>query len=593
MATPTAPAGRPTAEAQAAGRIWSGRRPQLALLGILFFWGVAQPLFVYALSPSLVTVADADIVYGFGTAAIILFLARSERSSWRPPSPWPPSPCPPSPWPPWASPALILGAFFVAALLAQFALEAFPSSGDEYGYVYLADTLLHGRLWNPGRPAALHDVFQTMYIADRDGRRLSQYPPGWPAVLAGFLALRAPQFANPVLGLLAAGFLWRALRQVPVAPATRFAALLLGAASPFAVFNAASFYNHTLTAACLLAIVWLDLRDEARGSFWNRAGIGFAFSVLLTTRYEDFAIAAVLFVLDGLIRRRWRFFSWAWPAATAAAPVAALLLLYDWRITGNPFQTTLAWASPEIGFGLHASGVEGSHSALRGVSHTVWWTLDWQNFAPVMILPLYGLALYRRAMARTLRWFDLLLPTLAAFFVFYPDGGGFQFGPRYWFFGYVALPVTVAAGLASPDGLWTFRRLRLDPLRLAMAQMACFVGFTAGLALFCHMRVGVRMLPLRVAATAPAPAIVLVASGVQRYSWFQRNPDWLLSVDMTRNGLQKNLPPVAIGNDLGAARTGQLCRQFPDRHVFRLVLAGAPPAGRLQAACERLPGQEP
>ncbi len=548
------------------------------LLGVLILWGIAEALFVFVRCPPPLVTANADVLYGFGTAAIILFLCA--RHGATPGAGWRASACPA-----WAAPALIVGAFGVTLLLAQFAMEAIPNSGDEYGYTYLADTLLHGRLWNPPRPAALHDVLETMYIVDRDGRRLSQYAPGWPALLAGFLAIGLPQLANPVVGLCASGLLWLALRQLGVGRAACFAALLLGAAAPFWLFNAASFFSHSLTGACLLAIIWLDLRDGRRPSAYNRAGIGVAFSVLLATRYEDFAIAFALFALDGLIRRGWRLVPWAAPAALAGAPLAAALLFYNWRITGNPFETSLAWASPQIGFGLHAVGVDGPHSALRGVSHSVWWALDWQNFASALILPLYCIAAYRRLAARRLRWFDLVLPSLVVFFFFFPDSGGYQYGPRYWYFGFAAMPVTVAAGLTGPDGLWRVRQVALDPMRLALAQLAAFAGFSLGLALLCHLRAETRMLPLRIAATVPPPALVLLRDGELRYSSVQLTADPFLASDLSRNGLRRELPPVAIGIDLGPARTRLLCRQMPDRHIYRLEFEGAPSVARLQPAC--------
>ncbi len=72
--------------------------------------------------------------------------------------------------------------------------------------------------------------------------------------------------------------------------------------------------------AAILAIVWLDLRDADDPSAWNRAGIGVAFAVLLTTRYEAFLIAFILFALDELARQRLRFILWSVPAAVAGAP---------------------------------------------------------------------------------------------------------------------------------------------------------------------------------------------------------------------------------------------------------------------------------
>ena len=118
---------------------------------------------------------------------------------------------------------------------------------------------------------------------------------------------------------------------------------------------------------------------------------------------------------------------------TERRTVLALLIHY-----GN-----LRWAES-----LHAAGVEGPHSALRGIENTGTWLESWQDFAAVLLLPLYAVALGRRVASRTARWFDLILPALVLFFFFYPDSGGFQYGPRYWYFGYVPLPLST----------WGYRR---------------------------------------------------------------------------------------------------------------------------------------
>jgi hypothetical protein len=479
--------------------------------------------------------------------------------------------------------------FLLSALIALIALQAFPNSGDEYGYNYLASTFLHGRLWNQPWPADLQDVFRTYYIADLDGKRVSQYPPGWPGVLALFRLVHLAPLANACLGLAAAGFLWLALRRLRVPDGVRLGCFLPGVLAPFALFTNASYFNHTLTAVALAAIIWLDLRDTDRPALVNRAGIGLASSVLLTTRYETFLIAFVLLVGDRLLRAGrqglGRFLVWGLPAALAALPITTLFLLYNWQVTGHPFETTLTWASPDTGYGLGANGIEGPHSLRQAFSHTVRWIMEWLAFVPVLMLPLYALALWRRVADRSLRWFDLILPVVVLFFFFYPDSGGFQYGPRYWYFGFVPLPVTVAAGLAAPDGFWRIGRWRLEPVRLAAIQLATCAGFTLGYALFLHLQTEVRMLPLRVAATAPTPALVLIPDVAVRYLSWQATPaPEVQGMDYTRNGLD-GLGPLLLGRDLGAERTADLCRRFADRHVFRLVMHAPPAEGHLEPAC--------
>ncbi len=545
---------------------WTG--PGLLVLALLVVLGFTEALLVHLWHPGR-RIYALQIVYAVVTAAIIL------RLSTKPMSP-----------PRWGVAALLVGCFVVSGLLAQGALQAFPNSGDEYGYNFVADTLAQGRFWNQAYPAPLRDVLETFYIGGHGDQRLSQCIPGWPAVLLPFKLIGIPQFANAVVGLLAGVFMLRALQNLPITPAVRLAALVLGLAAPFTLFNNASFFNHSLTAAALLGIIWLDLRDHRSPASLNRVGIGVGFSVLLATRYETFLLAFSLFAIEGLVRHRLRFVRWALPAAVGAAPITLMLLFYNWRITGSPFTTTLAWVSPGIGFGLNSSGIDnGEHSAGRGLLHTVGWFADWQDFAPVLLLPLYAVALWHRVTTRSLRWFDLLWPTIVVFFFFYPDEGGYQYGPRYWYLAFVAMPVTIAAGLPITGTFWQLGRLRVDPLRLATVQLASFIGFTIGFAYFAHLMVQRRGAPFELAATAPAPALVLVPSYVEElYVPWQKVPYMKLGKDYTRNGVGP-LPPVALGIDLGDQRTALLCEQVPERGIYRLRLDESELRGTLVPVC--------
>jgi hypothetical protein len=564
----------------AGSRLKTSWRRSVWIIPLLIGFGVLESVVVYytqAFWPksllSILVWLGSRMAYVGITAALILLLSRATRPM-RVPA-----------WSPWA---VVLLAFVVTLLIAQIAMEGFPNSGDEFGYNYLADTLLHGRVWNPPIPQQLHPIFDTYYVGDQGGKRASQYPPGWSAILALFKLLHAGQYANAMLGIASCAFLWFALRYVPVLSNVRIGVFALGVMAPFVLFNNASFYNHTLTALCLSAIIWLDLRPR---SLWNYFFIGTAFSLLLTARYETFLIAGVLFMLDGVIRKRLGFVLPALVAGIGALPITALLLWYNWRITGNPLETTLAWASPEITFGLHSTGMDGPHSLARGLRHTVMWLMSWQDFASVLILPLFVLALWRRVITMAVRWFDLLLPAIVVFFVFYPDYGGFQYGPRYWYFGYVSLPVTIAAGLPSADGLWHFRSWRFDPVRVFLVQAASFLGFTAGFASYVHLQTEVRETPFRVAETAPPDSLVLMPDTTLPYVGWQIDQSPLtlfLSKDFTRNGPDGLVGPLLLGRDLGnAQQIVMVCQRSANRHVFRLIVSSPPPVGHLEPLCNK------
>ena len=104
---------------------------------------------------------------------------------------------------------LVGGPLLTLTLVAvnQFVLLNFPNSGDEYVYLYQAETMAAGRLWNPAMPSP--EIFATNYVIQEPGRTFGSFPPGWPLALALALMLHVPAWLlNPLLGTLTAGLLW-------------------------------------------------------------------------------------------------------------------------------------------------------------------------------------------------------------------------------------------------------------------------------------------------------------------------------------------------------------------------------------------------
>ncbi len=173
------------------------------------------------------------------------------------------------------------------------------------------------------------------------------------------------------------------------------------------------------------------------------------------------------------------------------------------------------------------------------------------------------------------------------FFVFYPDGGGHQYGPRYWFIGWVTVPLMLGAAFAG-DHPWTFGSWRFDPVRLVALQIAAYVGFVVSYSVFAHLQALAVREPLRVAATALAPAMVLVRSDQLRFVPWQVRSIGLDAMDTTRNG-PDGLGPILHGMDLGDERTTLLCQQVRNRTIWCIRLEGVPPMGRLERVCESTP----
>jgi hypothetical protein len=121
--------------------------------------------------------------------------------------------------------AVVIACVAVSLTILYFAFATFPNSADEYGYLFQADTFSHGRMWNA--PPSDATLFGQNLIVARNGIWISQYLPGWPAVLALFEITHPPVWlTTPVCGALLLVLLWIALRLECRSPALVVALLL-------------------------------------------------------------------------------------------------------------------------------------------------------------------------------------------------------------------------------------------------------------------------------------------------------------------------------------------------------------------------------
>jgi hypothetical protein len=515
-------------------------RPFLLLLVLLVAAGMAvgatdlpyayinNPFWMVLLDVALTLVLSVPLLAGARTARVKTFAA----------------------W--WIVPATL-----AAVLATQFLSTAWwPNSGDEYGYTYLADTLLHGRLTNP--PPPLPRIFEFNWIFTRDGKNFSQYAPGFSALLAPFLAAGVPFLLNPLLAALLGWACLDTLRalEVPRGDAAALAALVVF--SPFVLFNGASLYPHLLTAVVLLLIVRLQLAWEAAPRPGPLFGIGALFSVLLLTRYEVFAVAGTVYGSARVLARRRQVLGDARPMLLGGLPLGLCFLAYNAIITGRPWRTPFSWVSPGGGFGLHAWGDGGLNTPRVVLERQVQWTGELLAYSSAALGLLLAAALIAKARARTLRYYDLLFPAAVAFFLLFANAGGHRFGPRYWLFAWPVAILTIATGLRDGADWLRLGRTRLHVPTLAALHLAAYVGFTLSVALYTRSYVALRR---EVYAPAPArtPALVLIPSRQLSLSRFARTPTWAGNRDFTRNGVDFTAPVLyGRADDAGQSQADYL-----------------------------------
>jgi hypothetical protein len=430
---------------------------------------------------------------------------------------------------------LICVAGIMAAYAVQYAAQAWwPNAADEYGYLFLADTLLHGRLWNSAPP--IPNVFDVAWICVRDGKWFSQYPPAWPVLLTPFLALHRPWLLNPLLTGALGVLEYRSLCAVGAGrrEATTITAWLI--LSPFVLFNGASLFPHIWMADLVIALILLDVQDQKRPARRNKLLIGAALGLMLLTRYEGFAITAALYSAERIWRSRTRFLpDMAW-VAVGGLPFAFGFTAYNAGITGHPFRTPYAWASPGAKLGLKTAeyGLPGA------IAHALLQTLHWAGeatvFAGLAAMVVWAAAFISKLQFRQIRWYDCLLPATLIFFFFYPNSGGHEFGPRYWLSAWPAAMLTIAH-LCEPDGWLRIGQRRWHLATLVAGHLAIFAGTTAALATFNRAYVEERR---QVFDTLPrqTPAILLIPSREIEVSRFQQAPIPAWANDFARNGVE-------------------------------------------------------
>ncbi|HSR31385.1 MAG TPA: glycosyltransferase family 39 protein [Anaerolineae bacterium] len=346
-------------------------------------------------------------------------------------------------------------AFVATAAVAFFAFERLPHLEDEVSYLFQAKTMALGRLTVPS--PAQPEAFWTPFVLDHQGQRFGKYAPGWPGVLAGGVLAGAPWLVNPLLAALSLYLVYR-LGQTLYDDRTGLLAALLGLLSPLFLVLSGSFLSHLASLVWLLLFsLWFIWTAQGR-SRWFALGSGLALGLAFLTRSLTamaYTMPFVVYSLVQIVRRRHTHWSNYLLVALSGGMVAALLPLYQWVVTGDPWLNPylLWWPYDRIGFGPDIGAMPGGHSPYyawvnlkQDLSRAATDVLGWPalSWAPLVL----GLALRPH---RTRDW-ALLSPfaCLVLAYLFYWIGSPARlWGPRYYFEGFGGLWLLGAVGLVK------------------------------------------------------------------------------------------------------------------------------------------------
>jgi hypothetical protein len=438
----------------------------------------------------------------------------------------------------------------VLAAVGRLVLLDFPNSGDEYAYLYQAQTLAAGRLWNvPVEPA---DVFAFNYVVQEPGRVFGSFPAGWPLALAAGIAVGLPVWlVNPILGALTLGLVWQLGARL-YAPRIGASAAALVAVSPFFVFNGASYFSHTFCGALLLGAACVAARED-RTPVWVPVLAGLLVGWTVLARYFT-GIACAVPIVCWLLRPGAPRVRAAALFALGGLPWALFLGWYNTSMNGSPWLLTTRPITYSLWFADNVLLRGADILATHVVRHLAW--------TPAALVVAY--VVYLRAAPRALRRgaLDWMLVLLAGCLYFYVERGGNQYGPRFHYEAFLFMVVFVAANLFSSATL--AGRARRD--RMLFGLMALSVA-AMPVVFVVHADIERRVIRERmdpyaaVAAARLDRALVLIEDRVGT----RRS---MAGYDLTRNGIDAARRPVLYGLHLGDASSCAAAARYPDRPAF-------------------------
>lgn len=211
-----------------------------------------------------------------------------------------------------------------------------PAIHDEFSYLLSGDTFASGRLANPPHPFWKH--FESFHVIQQP-TYASKYPPAQGLVLAFGERL----FDQPWIGvLLSAGLMCAAvcwMLQGWTTPGLAFVgALLVALRVGILSYWMNSYWGGAVPAVGGALLFGAFARIVFRRQYAHAATWAIGLAILVNSRPYDGAVLGAITAAIILWKCKDSFARIALPATAVLVPVAAFMLYFNWRVTGNALE---------------------------------------------------------------------------------------------------------------------------------------------------------------------------------------------------------------------------------------------------------------
>jgi hypothetical protein len=372
--------------------------------------------------------------------------------------------------------AVILG--FWGMVLVRFSLfGGFSLTDDENGYVFVAKTLLAGRLTNPAPD--FYELFKYPQTIVDQHQWVGQYTIGHPLFLALGLLTGLQDLVVPAAS---AGTLLLIYVIAKDKFGTKIGAisLFLAVLSPQFMLTGGTLLGYPTAAFCSALMIFSALRFHSSEK-WRWTLLIFLASLLLfLNRPQSWLCVVVPLGIYFLVISIQDRVHGSWRTLGAGVAVALLSIgmffLVNYGQTGDPFRTVqsvfLERSGLGKGIGFYVAGLEGIHTPEKGLANLLLnvirqniWLFGWPfSFVFILFVP-------------RLRFVGFLLGWVLAHWAFYTSfsGPGINLtGPVYYYELIVPEAILSACGIVHLYGLC---RKHLETARLHMIIPSVIFAF--------------------------------------------------------------------------------------------------------------------
>jgi hypothetical protein len=327
--------------------------------------------------------------------------------------------------------------FAMAWYTAYVVLDGFPNSADEVAYIFQAEVVSRGKLWDT--PHRLADFFEFHHIATVDDKWVGRFPPGWPLVLAVAYVINIPALLiNPIIGAITLWIVYWFCVQFYNERVALWATIGTGFTA-CVLFHSASFFSHSVSFLALLVFIYSTyLYLEERKSYQALLA-GLFLGLLVITRYYTAFLILIPFTVCFLYRYRLsQLIPYALLVAAGTLPFMVYFFWYNHTITGSAFLPVTMWAYDD-----EALGFVNGHTPVKGAEYVVRRMLMFIAWVSPAYLVLYLVFLIKKLRNKAERFDhpeDYAIILLVIGYFFYYHHGGNQYGPRFY---YEAIPFVI------------------------------------------------------------------------------------------------------------------------------------------------------